>query len=1534
MKKYFQFLALLLLPASLAALEVNIPRTWHTGETPKARIWTSSQGKLFFRVYKIEDPESFLSGQSDPHTIKLEAERRTAGPVKMWKSLTENLKWSLHAGARRYMTSADREILREILHLHSYSYPYQDRFPDHNLFSPRNHPLEKEWSFSLPAERSWFSQELELPKLKPNFYLLEVSHGRAIVFIPLIISDLAILVKEGKSSRLVYALNQRTGAAMGDTDVLVFDNPYEDDSKKKKVFSGETNDAGVYYAPPGDTSEAPQRLLYLARNGTHYALSDLYYYGRESQKTLRSGIFSDRPVYRQGNDVSFAGFVYESKPDGTLKVPSGSHKVTVYDPARKKVKEMSTELGDTGKFAGSLSLSEACALGYYSIEMDIDGTITSGGFYVEQYKKPDFKVEVASAEPIVYSGQTASFTIKAAYYTGEPLTKGKIEYSLERRKVYYPWWWGYDYSWYYSESSDYYGWEYVKGKSLELGPNGELKITESLPALKDADYSYRVTARVTGSTNETISGSGQFKLVRSDLTLQLSQNRWYYETAQKIDLLVNVRSWAGKIDSGRDVTAKLFHDASTSKVKNIKQIQELKTKSDQNGAAFFTFEKVKDPGRYFIEVKSKDASGRETTETQSMYIYNPWGGSSEVNQESVTMSLDKTKYSPGETAQIRITSPLQNGSLLLTEEAEEILGFQIVQIKGGNGTAKIELRDQLLPNVRIAAQGYKTGESLTSLAGEVEIIVPPSHKFITMQISADREVFRPGEIGTFVVRTLDYKGKPVEADFAISVVDEAIFAIRESEFSDITRRIYPRRPYSVYSAESTAFSFYGYGKEVDLYARLKEGRERFLADFKDGNREVQVRKDFKDTAFWSAAGKTDKNGSAIVQFKFPDNLTQWRFTAHAAAEDGLVGSTVSKKIVKKDFAIRLALPRFVREKDTITLAGVIQNRHEKNLETEISFELDGLKLEQPAKTKVKIDSKTEFKQEFKVSAASYPQNGKAKIRMTAIAEAGFDSDAIEVDLPILPFGVRQSVTETLTLKGDQQNGKIKIALPDSARQEARLLKVSFIPGALPAIVESLPYLVSYPYGCVEQTLSTFIPTLTARKLAKSFDLALPVSEAEAEKFTRAGIDKLIGYQHTDGGWGWWKDDETSPYMTAYTLEGFAAARDFKVSFDSEITKKGVANLQNALKKKDLGLEERVYMQYVSTLWNAAASDTVKIWQKDLQGGLQNPYLLSLIARGAKNLKATSLEQEALAKLAKNKKTNIAGTYFENTSNSYYWYNDAEESTAHALLAFSGNEQYLKKEATQIVSWIIAKKRENRWRSTKSTSLMIKALAEYAEKTGESTKSSEVTITFGGTSKNLKLDPEESYDYSLVLPVSGNSADLDIKRTAKGFMQVRADWQFIGIGDALKSVKSDFIVERSFHKLISDGNGGYTLSRAPSTNFTTGDILASLVTVKGVQRSEYFLLEDNLPSGLQVLEGKESLKVSDLAYSWRNRPAARERYDDKIAQSKTWFSENDWRAVTIMRANFPGSYSVMPAESGLMYYPETNARTSDARIIVR
>ncbi|MCB1148079.1 MAG: hypothetical protein KDK38_14860, partial [Leptospiraceae bacterium] len=92
--------------------------------------------------------------------------------------------------------------------------------------------------------------------------------------------------------------------------------------------------------------------------------------------------------------------------------------------------------------------------------------------------------------------------------------------------------------------------------------------------------------------------------------------------------------------------------------------------------------------------------------------------------------------------------------------------------------------------------------------------------------------------------------------------------------------------------------------------------------------------------------------------------------------------------------------------------------------------------------------------------------------------------------------------------------------------------------------------------------------------------------------------------------------------------------------------------------------------------------------------------------------------------------------------------------------------------------------------------------------------------------------------------------------------------------------------------------------------------------------------DNLPSGLQVLEGKESLKVSDLAYSWRNRPAARERYDDKIAQSKTWFSENDWRAVTIMRANFPGSYSVMPAESGLMYYPETNARTSDARIIVR
>ena len=144
-----------------------------------------------------------------------------------------------------------------------------------------------------------------------------------------------------------------------------------------------------------------------------------------------------------------------------------------------------------------------------------------------------------------------------------------------------------------------------------------------------------------------------------------------------------------------------------------------------------------------------------------------------------------------------------------------------------------------------------------------------------------------------------------------------------------------------------------------------------------------------------------------------------------------------------------------------------------------------------------------------------------------------------------------------------------MTLDRDARQELAELTVSFIPGVVPSILETLPYLIQYPYGCVEQTLSTFLPAIWASKAAEKLKLPLPVKETQRKDITDQGLKKLYGYQHGDGGWGWWSDDPTDIYMTAYTIWGLNEAALAGVTVDKKAIQRGVKYLTEQLTLQNL-----------------------------------------------------------------------------------------------------------------------------------------------------------------------------------------------------------------------------------------------------------------------------------------------------------------------------------------------------------------------------
>ena len=89
---------------------------------------------------------------------------------------------------------------------------------------------------------------------------------------------------------------------------------------------------------------------------------------------------------------------------------------------------------------------------------------------------------------------------------------------------------------------------------------------------------------------------------------------------------------------------------------------------------------------------------------------------------------------------------------------------------------------------------------------------------------------------------------------------------------------------------------------------------------------------------------TGGDGKATVSFKLPDNLTTWRATARAVTADTRVGSAVQKTIARKDVIMRLEMPRFLTEGDTVTISGVVHNFLKSDKSTKISLDLNGAQL--------------------------------------------------------------------------------------------------------------------------------------------------------------------------------------------------------------------------------------------------------------------------------------------------------------------------------------------------------------------------------------------------------------------------------------------------------------------------------------------------------------------------------------------------------------------------------------------------------------
>ncbi|MDX6713207.1 MAG: alpha-2-macroglobulin, partial [Blastocatellia bacterium] len=1319
-------------------------------------------------------------------------------------------------------------------------------------------------------------------------------------------------------------------------------------------------------------------FLVMATSGGDFAISDLdsFYFGEGGfdeegggdSSNITSYIYTDRPVYRPQQTIYFKGILRQLTENGYKLLPGKTVNVSVDDTNGGSVFQKDLTLSSRGTFSGDLTLPEESPLGSYQIHVQAGDATASGSFQVEEYKKPEYKVTVSTAQKFVNAGDTAKFTVSARYFFGSPVTRGDVKYEIYR-SAYHSWW---------RETSDddsedefgtdptadeepadqgYSGDSMVKEGEGKLDAQGRLDVDFAVPqpsATDRWDYTYRLEAHVTDQSRRTMDGSASFIGIRGNTVAYAYTEKYVYFQGDQAKILVKATDHEGRpvqtnvklsfVERRWEKVTKRTEDGYEYPGYDIKE-NELSTASvNTNAQGEGTYEyTIPVAGAVHIKTTIQENGREVASEGGSIWVADRNNAFSDYSYEessAIKLVQDKKSYKPGETAHVLALLPTNGAHLLVTTELLTVMSIRQLDAPGKSIVIDVPIEAKYAPDVFLNVTYVKNGEMFTQ---DQMISVPSRDKLLKLDVIPNKKEYKPRETASYTIMARNSDGAPVPgAEVSLGVVDESIYSIAPESIGDIRKEFYGQRYNQVTTTDSTNFSFTGYAgkKIINLAQNLRPYQ---LADFKNDNTLVNplVRKLFKDTAFWKPDVLTGADGKATVKVELPDNLTTWRATARAVTSDTKVGVAVSKIVERKDVIIRMAMPRFLTQGDTVVLSGIVHNYLKSEKPTQISIEVGGAQLQDRAQQTVTIPSQGEYRVDWKVTAS---QTGELKILAKALTDT--ESDALETSIPIVPRGLKQTRGETVSLADESIEKTFNYNLPANVDPNSRSLRIEVSPSIAGTLFGALDYLTAYPYGCTEQTMSAFLPTVIVKQTLKNVESASIRDTNNIDKKVRIGLKRLYAYQHDDGGWGWWKDDPTDPFMSAYVVDGMFMAKKAGYEVDDARLDRGREKLKAMIDSgrndegKDIDGDSRAYMIYAFS--ESGWTDPKYIGEFFANRNSLQPYgrallALALEARGDKRAGTVAGEIESSA---------VAGegqAHWASRSKSHGMDqpNDVEATSLSlkALSRLTPQSTLLPKAAR----WLVSNRKYGAyWQSTKETAVAIYGLTDYLKVSQELSPDYSVEVYVNGQQMltHQMTAADASTGQSFVIQRRGggevaNANEVKIVKHGHGTLYLLSTLvTYTNDEDVPAQSTPQLRISREYLRLkIVDGKDGQPEWKTEplSGDLHSGDIIVSKLYLEG-SPSRYLMIEDPIPAGCEQVESVSGINLNYSSNGWSDWYSSREFRDNRAVFFLNYF---DGKASYqyAMRVQVPGQFRIAPARVEQMYQPSVQANTTNGRMSI-
>jgi uncharacterized protein YfaS (alpha-2-macroglobulin family) len=1319
------------------------------------------------------------------------------------------------------------------------------------------------------------------------------------------LSDLGLIAKEGQDKVFVFTNSIKTAEPVNGVMVAVYSN------NNQLIGTGSTNAQGVAevvyskkefsgFRPAMIIAKSDDDFNYLPFNTTRVNTSRFEVSGKRNNPSgLDAFVYAERDIYRPGEKVNFAVVIRDREWKSPGEVPL---KMKFLMPNGKELKSFRKSLNEEGAVEGSIDIATSAITGSYTLEVytSNDVLLAAKNFSIEEFVPDRIRVSAKLDKTFLRPGESANLTVNAVNFFGPPASNRNYETEIQVKQKYFSPEKFADYDFSLANQNTPFDKVVKEGKT---DAEGNASMSYEVPAtytnMGALQTSFYTT--VFDETGRPVSRATSVDVFTQDVFFGVKRDwNYYYPLNQPVKFQLASVNKDGNVA------------ASTARIEVIKH--EYKTVLTRSGS-YFRYESQKDdklmienklnvtngtvfsyvprsPGDYEVKIYQPGASSYVS---KSFYSYGSWGGSNtsfEVSNEgNIEIELDKKSYFTGESLKALFKTPF-SGRMLVTMETDHVISYQYVDVSNRTASLDLGLNGGHVPNVYITATLIKPHEvsdiPLTVAHGFQSVKVEEKSRKIAVEIVAQKTVRSKTK------QKVTVKAAP-GSYVTLAAVDNGVLQVSDFKTPD---------PYS-YFYQKKALQVSAY----DLYPLLfAEVRAKLSSTGGDGEMDMNKRvnpmpaKRIKVVSYWSGIRKADGSGEAEFEFPIPQFSGELRLMA-VSYKGQSFGGAENTMTVADPIVISTALPRFLSPGDTVYVPVTLSNTTAKAASVTASINTDGsVKVVGGNSQTISLAAKSEGRAMFSIVADPAIGIANVKILVNGLGEKFEDA----TEIAVRPPSTLQKVTGSGSVMGGNTQ-KVNIGLSDFIQGST---DYSLVVSRSPALEmgEHLKWLVQYPYGCTEQTVSAAFPQLYFGDMSDLMQLSKR-NKANANTNVMEAIRKIKMRQLYTGAVTLWDGEGKEDWWTTiYAAHFLLEAKKAGFDVDNSLLETMLNYINNRLKNKEtityyynrdqnkkIAPKEVAYGLYVLAAANRSNVPAMNYYKANPAVlALDSRYLLSAAYAMAGDKRSfTAMLPSAFA--GEESVPQTGGSFYSDVRD--------EAIALNALIDVDpGNKQI-----PVMVKHVNDKLKARHWLSTQERSFAFLALGKVARAANASTATAEIVVN-GKTI--AKVDGGQWKGDMAAL----KSANVEI--VVKGSGRLYYFWEAEGISasGAYKEEDNYLKVRKRFYDRFGNPLTG--------TSFKQNELVIVGVTLERSFSTviENVVITDLLPAGFEI-ENPRTKEIPGMDWIKDGAtPTALDVRDDRIHFFVDAYNNKQVYYYAV-RAVSPGQYKMGPVSADAMYNGE-------------